>query len=106
MLAAFEVAIELVGELRPIVEQMRPYDANLADEIRQAALRAVMYLAQVERAGGSQRHALRLAHGEVTEITQGLERAQRWGYVHDCVRAQRRLDRLSSLCWAGHARAA
>lgn len=107
MLVAFEVAVELVGELRPVVAEMKAYDDHLAEEIRQAALRVVLYLAEGQRLGGSQRRAFHLAQGEVRGIRDGLERAARWGYVGDWSRAQRRLDRLASLTWGlSHARAA
>jgi len=40
MLVAYSVAIDLVRQLRPIVEEIKVHDAHLADQLKRAATRA------------------------------------------------------------------
>jgi hypothetical protein len=41
MLVAYAVAIDLVRQLRPIVEQIKMHDAHLADQLKRAATNTV-----------------------------------------------------------------
>jgi four helix bundle protein len=97
---AYEVAVELVRELRPIVDAVAKRDANLADQMRRAATSVVLNLSEgSRRVKGNQQRAYEIAHGEAREVRGCLECAAAWGYVIDAQAALQKLDRLLGLCW-------
>ena len=97
---AAEVAIEVVAELRPIVEVIAERDANLADQIRRAATSVVLNLNEgARREKGNKRRAFEIAHGEAREVLGALDCAAAWGYVADASQARAKLDRLLGLLW-------
>lgn len=99
-LVAFQVAIELVRELRPIVAELQKRDANLADQLRRAATSVVANLAEGQRRlKGNKQRAYEIAHGEAREVLGCLECAEAWGYIGSCEAARSKLDRLLGLCW-------
>ena len=100
MLVAYTVAIDLVRQLRPIVEQIKMHDAHLADQLKRAATHTVANLAEGQRrAAGNERRAYENAHGEAREMLGCLDCALAWGYASDDELARATLDRLLALCW-------
>lgn len=99
-LVAYQVAIELVRELRPIVIELQKHDANLADQMRRAATSVVANLAEGQRRlKGNKQRAYEIAHGEAREVLGCLDCAEAWGYVASCDAPRGKLDRLLRLCW-------
>ncbi|HSD87328.1 MAG TPA: four helix bundle protein [Kofleriaceae bacterium] len=97
---AYQVAIELVAELRPIVECVQKHDSNLADQMKRAATSVVLNLSEgSRRIRGNQHRAYEIAHGEAREVLGCLDCAAAWGYVVDASVARAKLDRLLRLCW-------
>ncbi len=100
MLIAYQVALDLVTKLRPLVEQIKLHDAHLADQLRRAATSTVANLAEGQRrAGGNKRRAYEIAHGEAREMLGCLDCALAWGWATDDADARKTLDRLLGLCW-------
>ena len=100
MFVAYEVAVEVVRKLRPIVEQLKQHDRNLADQIRRAATSVVANLSEGQRReAGNKKRAYEIAHGEAREVLGCLDCALAWGLVTDDAGARRDLDRLLGLCW-------
>ena len=100
MLVAYTVAIDLVRQLRPIVEEIKVHDAHLADQLKRAATNTVANLAEGQRrAAGNKRRAYENAHGEAREMLGCLDCALAWGYAPDDSVARATLDRLLALCW-------
>ena len=100
MLIAYEVAIELVRELRPIVEKIRKHDSTLAKQLVDAMNSTVQNLAEGERhRGGNKRAKFDIAHGEANEVKGSLDLALAWGYIDDDSLARVKLKRLLGLCW-------
>ena len=100
MLIAYQVALELVGELRPIVEQIRKHDATLAKQLVDAASSTVQNLAEgMGHRGGNRRLKWEVAFGEASEVKGSLDLARAWGYVVDDRVAREKLGRLLALCW-------
>jgi four helix bundle protein len=101
-LVAYEVAIDLVRDLRPLVEQIRKHDNNLAKQLVDAMNSTVQNLSEgaVHR-GGNKRAKFEIAHGEANEVKGSLELALAWGYVPDGSgdAARAKLRRLLALCW-------
>ena len=99
-LVAYQVAIELVRELRPIVDVIGRHDSNLADQMKRAATSVVLNLAEGQRrAAGNKRRAYEIAHGEAREVLGCLDCAAAWGYIDDASRVRAQVDRLLGLCW-------
>ena len=100
MLIAYQVAVELVRELRPIVEVIERHDPHLADQLRRAATRTVLNLGEGQRREkGNKRRAYENAHGEANEVRGCLDCAAAWGWIADDAAARATLDRLLRLCW-------
>ena len=100
MLVAYEVALELVRELRPLVEQIRKHDNTLAKQLVDAANSTVQNLAEGERhRGGNKRLKYEIAHGEANEVKGSLDLALAWGHVADDTAARAKLRRLLALMW-------
>ena len=96
----YEVAVELVHDLRPVVELVRQHDSNLADQMKRAATSVVLNLSEgARRAAGNKRRAFEIAHGEAREVLGCLDCAAAWGYVLDASATRAKLDRLLALCW-------
>lgn len=97
---AYEVALELVCELRQLVEIVGKHDSNLADQMKRAGTSVVLNLSEgARRQRGNQQRAYEIAHGEARELLGALDCAAAWGYVVDASAARRTLDRLLGLLW-------
>jgi four helix bundle protein len=100
MLIAYQVAIEVIRELRPLVEQIRKHDNNLAKQLVDAMNSTAQNLAEAEvHRGGNKRAKLEIAHGEANEVKSSLDIALAWGYIADDSAARPKLRRLLALCW-------
>jgi four helix bundle protein len=100
MLIAYQVAVELIRELRPIVDAIKHHDAHLADQLQRAATNTVANLAEGQRREkGNKRRAYENAHGEAREVLGCLDSAHAWGWVLEDGAARAKLDRLLALCW-------
>jgi len=100
MLIAYQVALEVIRRLRPVVEQIKMHDAHLADQLRRAATNTVANLAEGQRRqAGNKRRAYETAHGEAREMLGCLDCALAWGWATDDGAAREELDRLLALCW-------
>lgn len=97
-----EVSFELVGELRPIVEQVRQRDRSLADQLVRAANSIAL---NVEEARGLQMGNQRLrfmtARGSARETRAALRLAIRWRLITepDATAALELLDRILAMLW-------
>ena len=100
MLIAYEVSLELIRQLRPIVEDIKKHNSHVADQIVRAASNTALNLAEGQRRiGGHKRNSYQYAHGEANEIVGCLDTAMAWGWTDDAVEARATLDRLLALCW-------
>jgi four helix bundle protein len=100
MLVAYEVALDLVRALRPVVAQLRSYSAEAADQVERAASSIVLNLAEGDRRHGRDpRRFWAIAHGSAGEIRGALDLAEAWGWEVDSARARALLDRELGLLW-------
>jgi four helix bundle protein len=106
MFVAYEVSVELVRALRPLVPEVEKTDKDLADQMRRAASSVVLNLAEGQRSAKGNRHKhYSIAHGSANEVKAALELACAWGIVGDAQRQRDILDRLLGLLWGlTHAR--
>jgi four helix bundle protein len=100
MLIAYEVALDLVRALRPVVAQLRSYSPEAADQVERAASSIVLNLAEGgRRHGRDPRRFWDIAHGSAGEIRGALDLADAWGWQVDGAHARVLLDRELGLLW-------
>jgi len=100
MLVAYDVALDLVRALRPVVAQLRTYSPEAADQVERAASSIVLNLDEGgRRHGRDPRRFWDMAHGSAGEIRGALDLADAWGWQVDSARARVLLDRELGLLW-------
>lgn len=100
MLIAYDVALDLVRALRPVVARLRTYSADAADQVERAATSIVLNLAEGgRRHGRDPRRFFDMAHGSAGEIRGALDVAEAWGWQIESTQARALLDRELGLLW-------
>ena len=100
MFVAYDVALDLVRALRPVVAQLRKYSSDPADQVERAASSIVLNLAEGgRRHGRDPRRFWDMAHGSAGEIRGALDLADAWGWQVDSAQARVLLDRELGLLW-------
>jgi four helix bundle protein len=100
MFVAYDVALDLVRALRPVVSQLRTYSPEAADQVERAASSIVLNLAEGgRRHGRDPRRFWDMAHGSAAEIRGALDLADAWGWQVESARARALLDRELGLLW-------
>ncbi len=96
----YNVALELIVALRPIVERLRSNSRDLADQIERGGTSLVLNLGEGNRrAGKDRRRFFVMAQGSASEIKAGLDVAAAWGWAVDANAARVLLDRELALLW-------
>ena len=100
MFVAYDVALDLVRALRPVVAQLRKYSSDAADQVERAASSIVLNLAEGgRRHGRDPRRFFDMAHGSAGEIRGALDLAGAWGWQVESQQARVLLDRELGLLW-------
>jgi len=100
MLVAFDVALEVINLLRPILKQIERHDSELAKQLKRSASNTAGNLAEgMCRQAGNKRRAYEIAHGEARETLGWLQIASAWGYTLDDRDVRIALDRLLRLLY-------
>ena len=83
MLRIHDVMLDVIRHLRPIVEQIRRRDRNLAGQLHDAASNTLLNIAEGSGARGRNR-ALKYSYAlcEARETVSNLRAADAWGYIH------------------------
>ncbi len=97
MFHAYTNALELIRALVPVVEQLKTYDSNLADQVTRAATSVT--LEGSKRAGRDRRRFYVMAQGSAAEVQAALDAADAWGWRVDSARARVLVDRELALLW-------
>ncbi len=101
MFHAYTNALELIRALVPVVEQLKTYDSNLADQVTRAATSITLNVSEgSKRAGRDRRRFYVMAQGSAGEIRGALDTADAWGWRVDSARARALVDRELALLWA------
>ena len=97
---AYETALGLVTNLRPIHDALRRQDRDLADQLRRAASSVVLNLAEgAGRRGQDRMHFYRIAAGSAREVRAALDVARAWGLVVPAPEIDALMDRLAAMLW-------
>ena len=98
----FEIAVELITALKPLVSLVAQHDRDLADQFKRAANSIPLNIAEGARRTGRDRcHSFRIAAGSAAEVRAALSVAQAWGYIGADVVAPANvlLDRVLAMLW-------
>jgi four helix bundle protein len=99
-LVAYDVALDLIRALRPVVVQLRKHSRDAADQVERAASSIVLNLAEGNRRRGRDPGRFwDMAHGSAGEIRGALDLADAWGWQVDSAQARALLDRELGLLW-------
>ncbi len=99
MFVSYEVAVQLIRELRGVYEVMRRHDKELAEQMRDAANSITLNLGEGAgcRGGRRQQH-YEIAHGSAREVLACMDCGEAWGWL-DASSVRPVLDRLLGLLW-------
>ena len=99
---AFEVSLEMIAAVKPVIQRVAARDRALADQMRRCAASVPLNVSEgSQRAGRDRQHSYRVAAGSARELRAALRVAQLWGYVDDEVveSVDGLLDRELALLW-------
>ena len=100
MLVAYQVGLDLVRALRPVVEQMKLHDRELYNQTTRAGTSVLLNLAEGNRrTGGDRKRLFVYAQGSAAEIKAAIDVADAWGWTVDASAVKPILDRLMGLLW-------
>jgi four helix bundle protein len=95
-------ALDVVGELGPLVEAVQRRDRKLADQLRRAAQSVVLNIAEARgNRDGNARLRFSTACGSAKETRAALTIASAWGYI-DARRVaplDKELDEVCAITW-------
>ena len=81
-LTVYEYSLELVRELRGVVDELEKRDRNLADQQRRAATSVVLNIAEGDGLTGKRRvNHFVIALGSAKEVNACLDLCKAWGYT-------------------------
>ena len=96
----YEVALEMVSALRPLMEALARRDRDLADQVRRASSSVVLNIAEGARRWGKDRmHFYRIAAGSAAEVRAALDVARAWDYLGPQTEVDALLDRVLAMLW-------
>lgn len=97
-----ELAIELIGVLRPLVGRVQGRDPKLADQVRRAASSVALNIGEANRLeAGNRRQRFITAAGSASEVRSALRVAGEWRYftAEEGEHAQSLIKRILSMLW-------
>jgi four helix bundle protein len=90
MLKIYDVMLEVVRDVKPVIVQIEKHDADLARQMKRAAASVVLNLAEGSgSSGGVRRVRYRTALGSARETKACIDVAEAFGYIapHERARA-------------------
>ena len=100
MLVAYTVSLDLIRSLRPVVEQLRAYSSEAAEQLTDAASSLTRNIAEgSRRSGRDPRRFYAFAHCSASEVRAQLDIAEAWGWKVDSEQSRAILDRLMGLLY-------
>ena len=101
-LIVYQVALELIAELRPLIPAIARHDASLARQLRRCASSIVLNIAEGEYSDpGTKRARFHSAAGSAGETRAALRVATCWRYVAEAQTGSSlaALDRVLGMLW-------
>ena len=97
-----DLTLQMLGKLKPLIEQVRRQDRSLADQMQRAGQSTFLNIAEGRSARGRNEVAkFQLALTECRETRAALQLAVAWGYVSEAVSAEvdAELDQVAAILW-------
>ena len=98
----YDVVLELIAELRPLLERLRQRDRDQALQLKKAANSVLANIAEGSRRQGRDRlQCWNIAAGSAAEVRVQIEAALAWGDLeqHLATHALSLLDRALAMLW-------
>ena len=102
MLVAEQVALEVVAEVKPLLDRIRKHDRSLFDQARRAGSSVVLNIAEARYSDpGNARARYHTAAGSAHELSAALKVAMAWGYITEPAvhPVEQKIDRVRRLLW-------
>ncbi len=99
---AFELALQLIAALRPLIVKLARLDKDLARQLRRAASSIPLNLSEgSRRTGGDRLHSFRVAAGSAEEVLAVIKVAIAWQYLNtaETASALELLDREQAITY-------
>ena len=98
--AAYDVALELAKEMKPIIEELRRRSAEAGKQVERAMISVLFNIAEGnKRAGKDPVRFFVMARGSVSELQAALDLASVWQWPVNDQRARALLDRERGLLY-------
>ena len=98
----YDLALQMLKRLKPVIEQVRRYDRSLADQMQRAGRSVFLNIAEGQSARGKNELArFNTALAESREIRAALKVAVAWGYVAEAAITvvDDNLDEVAAILW-------
>ncbi len=98
----YDLTLQLLKELKPLIEQVRRHSPSLADQMERAGQSTFLNLAESRSARGKNEAAkLQLALTECREVRVALQLSVAWGYLGGAASAgtDDKLDQVAAILW-------
>ena len=99
---AFDVSLEMIEAMKPVIARVAKKNAKLADQMLRAASSVPLNISEgAGRCGRDRQHAYRIAAGSARELRATLRVARLWDYLDDSIveSVDAILDRQLALLW-------
>ncbi len=101
-LIVYDLALQMLEHIKPIIDKVRRHDRNLADHMQRSAQQSFLNIAEARSAYGRNEIAkFTNALCEAREARGAVQVAVAWGYVTEgeCRLADADLDRMGGMLW-------
>jgi four helix bundle protein len=99
---AYDNAVEIARSMRTLLEKVRKFDKDLADQGRRACQSMGLNTQEASRRiKGDRSHLFAVALGSAGETMAALHQAEAWGYLsqEETKEVLERLDREQAMLW-------